>query len=470
MIAIPPISGTALAAPVQRWPLPENLEYAYGKSDLQGALAMAAAEIARCEATRPTDDRCFDLLRAGGKIANDIADFARGEAFSRRAVQIADRTPHLSAEERASAYRNLAAALDGLGRWDEAERLHARILPLYVQVYGAGSNEHLVATVRYANNLLFQDKAVAAQQVLIPMERFRASIARSNFFLVRRFDLLLGETLQATGDFERADAAFRRFLARLEHDREAPRTEFVIAYSRIAGAQFGMDEVNEAIRFLNAAIAAERDLHARDQIVLAEFPDITDSDIILARLATRIGDHARAERVLVQLAQRRSRRLGATHPRTLAVHGDLAAALLGAGRRADALREGQRCISGLESGGRIGIASARCRAIAAEAALVDGRAGQALELAMPMLKPLDLLEAADPARIDGHALMTRIVNAQRPPRLAQLRYHYRIAARGTVARMARYRDFSPLAQNELRRRRPVFTGQVGANWALGAGR
>ncbi len=60
------------------------------------------------------------------------------------------------------------------------------------------------------------------------------------------------------------------------------------------------------------------------------------------------------------------------------------------------------------------------------------------------------------------------LQARRGDRWAAARASYSEAAQGTRERAASFRDFGAAAQGELRRSRPIFTGQVAANWALAA--
>lgn len=57
---------------------------------------------------------------------------------------------------------------------------------------------------------------------------------------------------------------------------------------------------------------------------------------------------------------------------------------------------------------------------------------------------------------------------RRGDRWAAARASYAEAAQGSRARAAAFRDFGPAAQAELRRSRPIFIGQIGANWVLAA--
>lgn len=58
--------------------------------------------------------------------------------------------------------------------------------------------------------------------------------------------------------------------------------------------------------------------------------------------------------------------------------------------------------------------------------------------------------------------------ARRGDRWAAARASYAEAAQGSRERAAAFRDFGPAAQAELRRSRPIFIGQISANWALAA--
>jgi tetratricopeptide (TPR) repeat protein len=75
--------------------------------------------------------------------------------------------------------------------------------------------------------------------------------------------------------------------------------------------------------------------------------------------------------------------------------------------------------------------------------------------------------ASHPERIAATLALAQF-QARRGNRWAAARASYGEAAAGTRERAAAFRDFGPAAQAELRRYRPIFAGQVAANWALAA--
>ena len=75
---------------------------------------------------------------------------------------------------------------------------------------------------------------------------------------------------------------------------------------------------------------------------------------------------------------------------------------------------------------------------------------------------------SNPDRINFFWSMATNLRTQRKSPV-EVRSYYREAGAGTIQRIGSFTDFGPAAQAEIRRSRPIFTGQVRAVWDLAAG-
>src|SRR5690606_24519039 len=85
-----------LAMPVaamagEREPYSPEATAAFGERDYALSARILRAQLEQCEAAKPQDDRCLDLLLALGKIENWAGEYAAGADHAARAAALAER-------------------------------------------------------------------------------------------------------------------------------------------------------------------------------------------------------------------------------------------------------------------------------------------------------------------------------------------------------------------------------------------
>lgn len=418
-------------------------------------------------------------------MASD-SDLRAREAVERRLLAWSER----GEPQNVATYRaDLALILKQQGRHEAAEVEYAQAERLFTQQLGATHKFTLTARLARIVNLEAGGRLREALPLLVAL----AAVEPADEYNLR----YLGRLQIEAGDYAASEAAYRRAI---EVNRAGGRDSAGLLADSLGGLGTAMDargRYAEAERYAREAAAAVADLPQERERYLRALNNI-------ATAVMSQGRYAEAEGLFRNLvAQRR----GGDPVELATVLSNLSLTLLyqgkddaalGAQREALALRQAnlpkdspsvalsQGILADLEEE-RNGPAAALSLRRAAYATYMakagpdhpqTAAAGQALALALAYSR-LEFREAVRllrdarrvmAARLDPDAY-DRIVNGSylaisldMPRQAPEVRALLKESTAGIQQRIARMRDFGPVAQREMRRFRPIFELQVKTNW------
>jgi len=218
-----------------------------------------AAQVETLEETPRIQAEMFHAL---SRVNRSLAEYESARDMAARALEILQRTPGVSAAERARAWTLLGGTLGSLGRYREALDAHENALAL-------SDPEDASAMAQALDNI--------------------------------------GLSLYSLGRFEAAEQRFRRALA-LRREFLPESAELAAAYNNLALALAGLDRREEAVDHYSTA------LEIRRRVLGDSHPDTTFSLTNLATLLTQMGQYDRAESMFLEALEQRRQAFQTGHP------------------------------------------------------------------------------------------------------------------------------------------------------------
>src|SRR6056297_167533 len=223
--------------------------------------------VAQIETLNETPRVQAEMFHALARVNRSLAEYESAREMAARSLEILQRTPDVSAADRARAWTLLGGTLGSLGRYREALEAHENALAL-------SDSEDATAVAEALDNI--------------------------------------GLSLYSLGRFEAAEQRFRRALE-LRRESSPESAELAAAYNDLALALAGLDRREEAVEHYSTA------LEIRRRVLGDSHPDTTFSLTNLATLLTQMGQYDRAGSMFLEALEQRRQAFETGHPAVASV-------------------------------------------------------------------------------------------------------------------------------------------------------
>ena len=264
-----PLLAQGTKSAVEREPFPDGTVDAFQRGDYPTALALLENGLAQCEANAPKADECLDLLLALANVASLAGDAQAGEAFSRAALELAERVLPPDHPNIATSYNNLAANLNAQGRYAEAEPLFRKALAFYERVLPPDHPDIATGYNNLASNLNAQGRYAEAEPLYRKALAFRERVLPPDHPSIASSYNNLASNLDDQGRYAEAEPLFRKALAFCERVLPADHPDIARSYNNLAL------NLNAQGRYAEA-----EPLHRKALTILLRLPAISHPDRI----------------------------------------------------------------------------------------------------------------------------------------------------------------------------------------------
>lgn len=312
------------------------------------------AESALCEAvdierrlsqrdSDPGTERDLALaLDALGRFLNDAGRYAETEPLFVEALRVHEQT--LGGEHPAtlSSVNNLAASYERQGRYEEAEPLYQRALAASERVLGAEHPNTVISVDNlaglYANQGRYAEAEPLSKRALADSERVLGDEHPNTLRSVNNLAILY----KNQGRYSEAEPLYQRALAARERMLGSKHPDTLGSVNNLANLYAAQGRYAEAEPLYKRALAAMELMLGR------EHPDTLTTVINLAALYMSQGRYTEAEPLCERALAASKRLLGREHPATLRSLNNLGASYEDQGRYAEAEPLLQQALAGRE--------------------------------------------------------------------------------------------------------------------------
>ena len=267
----------------------------------------------------------WGLLRAGHPFTGHSLATATAEASARRLPT--DHPQHLAAR------RHIASALIELGRYREAGREFAVLVPARTRVLGAEHRETLATRMSQAKLLRLQGRYEEAEAEFQAVYTIQRRVLGDDGWETLLTGSNIGLTLAQRGCYEQAETQYRTVLTRQQRTLGERHSNTLVTRQNIADLLTRQQRYEQAEAQYRAVLAVDR------EVLGPEHPWTLDAHHGLAEVLVHRGAHEQAETEFRVVLVTRTRVLGHDHPDTLTSRYWLAEVLARRGQRTRAIAE-----------------------------------------------------------------------------------------------------------------------------------
>ena len=336
----PFLSVLFLAAPVAaqddvRRPVPEAAITAYSDGNLDGSLADLEAANEACQNDAPVGDRCFDLLIALCRVTSDLGERQRALAYAEEAARVAR-----TGRDREKAFRILGGLRQEAWDFEGAERAYRISLEEVEAIEGRWSRETASAYDELATAIEAQGRNAEAEALFrIALEILdtvlepddpRLGVALNN----------LAVTLHSQKKYREAGPLLRRAITLSERGLDAGDPELLAQYQNY------LVNLTNQYQFDYASQLAAKIIAAYESAPGTTLVELAVAQVNLGSLLHRQGRFEEADAAFMRAYELRLQAEGTESPALITVLNNLAYNAQKAGRTTSA-RESYRAARGL---------------------------------------------------------------------------------------------------------------------------